>query len=101
MSRGIRVGDYVKVVKYGWVYSLYEEWAEQHNLKRFCVGKTPSIGKNSIFKVKGVGSHSYHSSSTTLVGISNKEGDFIWDIKGLQLVHPVMKDLLLLVSEDN
>jgi hypothetical protein len=79
----IKVGDRVKVVDLGRVYTTYQQFADRNNLTRFIAREGRSPKKGKIYVVTAV---SNTSSDRTLLGISTARNDYIIDTLGVQRV---------------
>lgn len=80
----IKIGDTVKVVNRGQVYSNYVEWAQKHGLEKYVVGKQPDNG--DFLKVICIHKHEYQD--TDIYGCE-RCGDgrhFLMDIQGIVLI---------------
>ena len=85
MMNGFKIGDKVKIVDDGLLYSTYSDMAKHLNMNKFIFKKYPKKLENS-FKIRGIAKHLNYNYNNILVFIENREGQFIVGIEALKHV---------------
>ena len=87
----INIGDSVKIVREGLLYSQFNTWAKRHKATGWEDKREPNI--NDIFRVVTMGEHTPNQHpqnsycSTMLALIEDNDGrQFIFDINGISFV---------------
>ncbi len=97
--RKLQVGDYVKITNRGGIFTTYIPWAEFHGLKNYKENKYPTYLNK--FRVIASGPHldGIGIYEKGLIGIQNFEGDFIWDVKDVEYLYSLCRELLKLIGD--